>query len=92
MNLAIETHGLTKLYSGLHSVNHVNLQVPQYSIYGFLGPNGAGKSTTMKMILGLVRPSQGVVTISEKSLPGQTGWIFSVRPVPSSNLLLIMPT
>ena len=70
MNLAIETHGLTKLYSGLHSVNHVNLQVPQYSIYGFLGPNGAGKSTTMKMILGLVRPSQGVVTILGKKLTG----------------------
>ena len=70
MNLAIETHGLTKLYSGLHSVNHVNLQVPQYSIYGFLGPNGAGKSTTMKMILGLVRPSQGVVTIFGKKLTG----------------------
>ncbi|HIZ23400.1 MAG TPA: ATP-binding cassette domain-containing protein [Candidatus Blautia faecigallinarum] len=70
MNLAIETHGLTKLYSGLHSVNHVNLQIPQYSIYGFLGPNGAGKSTTMKMILGLVRPSQGVVTILGKKLTG----------------------
>lgn len=68
MNYAIETHGLTKLYSGQHSVNHVDLQIPEYSIYGFLGPNGAGKSTTMKMLLGLVKPSQGTVSIFGKKL------------------------
>ncbi len=67
MNYAVETHGLTKIYSGQHCVNHVNLQIPQYSIYGFLGPNGAGKSTTMKMILGLCKPSQGTVSIFGKN-------------------------
>ena len=44
-------------------VTNLALQVPEGSIYGFLGPNGAGKSTTLKMILGLVRPTQGEIQV-----------------------------
>ena len=57
MNI-IETHDLCKQYGNAMRVSHLDLNVPEGSIYGFLGPNGAGKSTTLKMILGLVRPQQ----------------------------------
>ena len=59
--LAIATHALTKSYGGVRVVDDVGLRVPEGAVYGFLGPNGAGKSTTMKMILGLVRPTSGKV-------------------------------
>ena len=55
----IETRNLCKRYGTVMRVTNLALQVPEGSIYGFLGPNGAGKSTTLKMILGLVRPTQG---------------------------------
>ncbi|MGI6012466.1 MAG: ABC transporter ATP-binding protein [Ruminococcus sp.] len=71
MNYTIETSGLTKKYNGHLSVNHINLQIPECGIYGFLGPNGAGKSTTMKMILGLVKPTEGNVKILGKYLTPQ---------------------
>ena len=56
MNI-IETHDLCKQYGNAMRVSHLDLNVPEGSVYGFLGPNGAGKSTTLKMILGLVRPT-----------------------------------
>jgi len=49
-------------------VKNVNLTVNEGDIYGFLGPNGAGKSTTLKMILGLARPTEGKVTVFGKDL------------------------
>lgn len=77
----IETHNLTKVYSKVRCVDSVNMQVPSGTIYGFLGPNGAGKSTTLKMILGLAKPTAGNITlfgtpVNEKSrinLLKQTG-------------------
>src|SRR5829696_1967933 len=62
-NLVIQTFGLTKTYKGSNALQNLNLQVPQNSICGFLGPNGAGKSTTIKLLLGLTRPSQGKAEI-----------------------------
>ncbi len=59
----VETHNLTKQYGKVCCVNALNMKVPPGSIYGFLGPNGAGKSTTLKMILGLVRPTKGNITL-----------------------------
>ena len=55
----IHTQGLTKAYKGMNALDSLNLQVPRNSIFGFLGPNGAGKSTTIKLLLGLIRPSAG---------------------------------
>lgn len=55
----IHTQGLSKAYKGVKVLDGLNLQVPRNSIFGFLGPNGAGKSTTIKMLLGLTRPSAG---------------------------------
>ena len=68
MNI-IETKNLTKLYADFTAVSGVNLHIPQGSVYGFLGPNGAGKSTTMKMFLGLTKPTGGSFTIDEKKYP-----------------------
>lgn len=59
----IETHNLTKQFSRVRCVNALHMQVPQGAVYGFLGPNGAGKSTTLKMILGLSRPTAGSITL-----------------------------
>ena len=67
MNI-IETHDLCKQYGNVLRVAHLDLDVPEGSVYGFLGPNGAGKSTTLKMILGLVRPTAGSIRVLGKSM------------------------
>ena len=69
MNI-IETHDLCKQYGNTLRVAHLDLDVPEGSIYGFLGPNGAGKSTTLKMILGLVRPTAGNIKVLGKKMDG----------------------
>jgi ABC-2 type transport system ATP-binding protein len=64
----IETTNLTKQYGKNICVNRLNMSVPQGAVYGFLGPNGAGKSTTLKMLLGLARPTGGRVTLFGSSM------------------------
>lgn len=68
MNI-IETRNLTKAYGDFTAVSHLNLHIRKGSVYGFLGPNGAGKSTTMKMFLGLTKPTDGVFCIDKKRFP-----------------------
>ena len=63
MDLAIETHGLSRRFGELKAVDAIDLAVPRGSFYGFLGPNGAGKSTTIKCLTGLLRPSGGTIRI-----------------------------
>src|SRR5215211_1233931 len=58
-NLVIRTYDLTKTYKEANALQNLDLQVPRNSIGGFLGPNGAGKSTTIKLLLGLTRPTKG---------------------------------
>jgi len=58
-SLVIETHGLSKTYKGTQALHNLDLQVAPNTICGFLGPNGAGKSTTIKLLLGLARPTSG---------------------------------
>lgn len=69
MNI-IETQDLTKSYGGFTAVSGINLHVPKGTVYGFLGPNGAGKSTTMKMLLGLTKPTSGAFVIGGRQFPG----------------------
>lgn len=57
--LVIETDNLTKCYGNLAAVKGINLAVPRGRITGFLGRNGAGKSTTIKMLLGMLKPTGG---------------------------------
>lgn len=64
----IETNKLSKKFGNFIAVDNINLKVPKGEIYGFLGPNGAGKSTTIRMLLGLVRPTNGNVTIFGKPM------------------------
>ena len=68
METVITTDSLTKKYGKKDVVKDLDLRVPGGSIYGFLGPNGAGKSTTMKMILGLIKPSKGKITVLGKEV------------------------
>lgn len=63
MTNIIETKGLCKTYGSHTAVDHLDLMVPEGSVYGFIGPNGAGKSTTMKMLLGLIHPTGGSVRL-----------------------------
>ncbi|MEL7976790.1 ABC transporter ATP-binding protein [Isoptericola sp. F-RaC21] len=60
----IEAHGLTKRYGPQLAVDDVTFTVRPGTVTGFLGPNGAGKSTTMRMIMGLDRPTAGDVTVN----------------------------
>ena len=69
MTNMIETYHLTKTYSDFTAVSDLNLHIQKGRIYGFLGPNGAGKSTTMKMLLGLTKPTRGTFQINGKSYP-----------------------
>lgn len=62
----LETEGLSKKYAGVLRVNDLDIRIKEGEVYGFLGPNGAGKSTTMKMLLGLVKPSTGTISIFGK--------------------------
>ena len=61
--IVIESHGLTKKFGSFVAVNDVNLRVKRGEIFGFLGSNGCGKSTTMKMLTGLLPPSEGTATL-----------------------------
>ena len=68
MNDIITTTGLCKQYGKLLRVKDLDLNVREGVVYGFLGPNGAGKSTTMKMILGLARPTAGRIAVFGKEV------------------------
>ena len=63
----IEVHDLTKRYGKKLAVDHLTFSVAPGQVTGFLGPNGAGKSTTMRLILGLDRPSEGTATINGRN-------------------------
>lgn len=65
---AILTHALTKSYGDVEAVRGLNLSVERNRITAFLGRNGAGKSTTIKMLLGLIRPSSGEGTVLGKRI------------------------
>lgn len=57
--IAIEAKGLTMRFGDFVAVDHVSFQIPRGEIFGFLGSNGCGKTTTMKMLTGLLQPSEG---------------------------------
>jgi len=71
-DLALQTEDLTKRFGARTAVDRLSLRVERGDIYGFLGPNGAGKSTTLRMLLGLVRPTSGVVKFPLRA----SGWEY----------------
>lgn len=66
---AIVAHDLTRRFGDVTAVDHVDLVIPEARIYGFLGPNGSGKSTTLRMLCGLLTPSEGAARVLGHSVP-----------------------
>jgi ABC-2 type transport system ATP-binding protein len=62
--IAVETHELGKRFGDFVAVDRVSLQVKRGEIFGFLGPNGAGKSTTIRILCGLLEPSEGEASVA----------------------------
>jgi ABC-type multidrug transport system ATPase subunit len=67
----LHTQGLTKRFGSFTAVDHVDLDVPAGSRYGFLGPNGSGKTTTVRMLLGLVYATEGSIEVLGRPVPKQ---------------------
>jgi len=63
MSAVVAVSGLTKRYGAHAAVDGIDLTVGRGEVYGFLGPNGAGKTTTLRMLLGLIRPDAGTVSV-----------------------------
>lgn len=63
----VSTKNLTKKFGDQFSVDHVNLEIKRGQIFGFLGPNGAGKTTSIRMLLGLMKPTKGEVKLFGKT-------------------------
>jgi len=64
----IELSNLTKRYGNLLAVNRINLSIPRGEIFGFIGPNGAGKTTTIRMMGGVLAPTEGSIVIDGISM------------------------
>jgi len=86
----VRARGLVKRYGELTAVDHVDLNVRAGDVYGFLGPNGAGKTTTLRMALGLITPTEGVVELFGRdpmragaaALDGVAGFVEAPRFYP----------
>jgi len=68
MTNIIQTRELSRRFGKIYAVDRLNLEVPYGCVYGFLGPNGAGKSTTIRLLLGLLKPNQGQISIFNQSI------------------------
>jgi ABC-2 type transport system ATP-binding protein len=60
----IETHGLTKTYGTIHALRDLTLSIRAGEVFGLLGPNGSGKTTTIRLLLGLLRPTSGGASVA----------------------------
>lgn len=61
----ISINGLVKKYGALLAVDGLNLEIPTGELFGFIGPNGAGKTRTIKLLVGLLKPSSGTIHIDD---------------------------
>jgi ABC-2 type transport system ATP-binding protein len=89
-DLPVEARGLVKRYGALAAVDGVDLTVERGDVYGYLGPNGAGKTTSLRMLLGLIRPSSGAARLfgrdplvqGRRALEGVAGFVEAPRFYP----------
>lgn len=81
----ISVHGLTKTYAATRAVDDLTFEVQPGQVTGFLGPNGAGKSTTMRLILGLERPTAGTVTVDGRPFTALRRPLFHVGALLDAN-------
>ena len=79
----IELRGVTKRYRNLVAVNNLSLRVGKGEVFGFLGPNGAGKTTTIKMMAGLMQPTEGNILVG--------GIDVAVDPIRAKALIGFIP-
>jgi ABC-2 type transport system ATP-binding protein len=83
MDAALSLENVTKRYGGFTAVRDLSFEVRPGAILGFLGPNGAGKTTTLRMILGLISPTQGRVTVlgasDGRNVRGRIGFLPEER-------------
>jgi ABC-2 type transport system ATP-binding protein len=84
MSAAIHMEGLTKEFGRLRAVDGLTVDVQTGGVVGLLGPNGAGKSTTIRMLLGLIRPTAGSATVLGKSIEHPAAYIEEVGAVTES--------
>jgi len=86
----VATRGLVKRYGEILAVDHVDLTVERGDVFGYLGPNGAGKTTSLRMMLGLIRPTEGSVQLfgrdplrdGARALDGVAGFVEGPRFYP----------
>lgn len=71
MNTVIEAQQLHKQFGAIHAINGLDLRVEQGEIYGLLGPNGSGKTTLIRLITGLLRPTDGRITVLNHPMPNK---------------------
>src|ERR1051325_10257393 len=86
----VEARGLVKRYGEIVAVDHVDLTVERGDVFGYLGPNGAGKTTSLRMLLGLIRPTEGnarlfgrdPLEVGARALDGVAGFVEGPRFYP----------
>lgn len=77
MQPVLLTDNLTKRYGNTAAVDRIRLRIEEGEVYGFLGPNGAGKTTTLKMLVGLIQPTEGTFTVFGRTFAQHRCWILS---------------
>ncbi len=72
MTAVIHVSGLTKCFGQFTAVDHMDMSIPRQTVYGFLGPNGSGKTTAIRMMCGLLAPTEGEIEVLGMRVPEQT--------------------
>ena len=82
--LALDIRGISKSYGDSTAVRSLSLAVPKGAVYGLLGPNGAGKTTSIRMILNIIAPDEGTITLlgrpnTDQSILDRIGYLPEER-------------
>lgn len=86
MEAIVQTHGIRKRFGAIRAVDGVDLAVRPGEIYGLLGPNGSGKTTLIRLIIGLLRPTEGRATVMGRAVPDKS-LLAEVGYMPQANAL-----